>query len=135
MLDIQTQFPPNIDLIRTVLPASKEHVFCYGNTVYNPSGKELSGDIIFHESVHAKQQEAMGIDSWWYSYLTDPAFRLSQEVEAYGEQYKFLCTHVKDRNFQASQKHSMALALASEAYGDLISYGEAESKIRNFSKS
>ena len=49
--------PPNIDLILVSdLKPPKDAFFCYGDTVYNPSGREILPDIEFHESIHTKQQ-------------------------------------------------------------------------------
>jgi len=125
--------PPNYDLLALMLPVSDDFVYCYGDIIYNPSGKELPPDIIFHESIH-KRQQGENIDLWYNKYITDPHFRFQQELEAYGEQYSFLCQHIQDPKFRAKQKESMALALSGEAYGNLVSYGEAESKIRNWAK-
>ena len=135
-MKILNQNPPNIDLILAAgLKPSKDTVFCYGDTIYNPSGKKLSPDIEHHESIHARQQKDIGIDEWWRRYLSDKDFRLSQEIEAYGEQYKFAQKYVKDTKLLRWALENMAYALSGEEYGNLISYGEAESKIRNYGKS
>jgi len=40
--------------------------------------------LIAHEEVHARQQRATGWFAWWWwRYLTDEAFRLDAELEAY----------------------------------------------------
>lgn len=100
-----------------------EHTFwTYGDTIYNPGGMAIPDHIIAHEETHSGQQEAYNIDNcpehyqkghqsginsgdcvagkdaWWREYLTNPRFRLEQEAEAYGHEYRFFCDHYKDRN-------------------------------------
>lgn len=133
-MKIVNEWPPNIDLIKAVLKPSKETVFCYGDTIYNPSGKTLSPDIEEHEAIHSRQQRD-NKDGWYTKYLTDKAFRLEQELQAYGEQYKFAKKHVKDKRLLKWAKESMALALSGEEYGNLCDFGQAESWIRNWGKS
>ena len=126
--------PPNIDLIlASDLKPNEDTVFCYGKTIYNPSGNKILPDIEHHEEVHSKQQKG-NIDGWYYKYITDKEFRLKQELEAYGSQYKFLKGLVPDKKLLKWRLEKMAEALSSESYGNLLSYGEAESKIRNYAK-
>lgn len=78
-----------------------EHTYwTYGDTIYNPGGFEIPVDIIAHEEQHERQQEAYegGKDAWWHEYLANPRFRLEQEAEAYGAQYRWTCEQTKDRN-------------------------------------
>lgn len=107
-------------------------IFTYGSTIFNPFRGELTQDLIVHESVHMEQQ---GHDDtvaklWWQRYFLDPEFRLSQEVEAYGAQYKYLCTIFKDRNRQARHLQSLAQMLAGPMYGGIITVNEARKLIR-----
>lgn len=148
-MEVKKAQPPIIDLIATVLPVSENSTYSFGDTIYNPSGKELSPDLIHHEEVHAKQQGNKPIE-WWSRYLSDPAFRLQQELEAYGEQYLFAKENIDRAADEAAKEdkvlkintaklkrwalESMALALSGKEYGNIVSYGEAESKIRNYSK-
>lgn len=130
-MKIINTFPPNIDLICTFLDVPTDATFAYGNIIYNPSGKELSQDIIQHEQIHERQQ-AESPDVWWAKYLSDRDFRLKEETQAYGMQYAFAQQHVKSRKLLEWAKESMALALSGAAYGKLCTYGEAESRIRNY---
>ena len=68
---------------------------------------------------------------WWDKYLSDPQFRLSQEVEAYHVQYKKYCNSQKDRNKQAQYLHSLAVDCSSEIYGTMIGYSDARNLIKN----
>jgi signal transduction histidine kinase len=67
-------------------------IFTYGRAIYNPAGIDIPDDLHVHECVHMDQQAKMagGPDAWWGRYLTDPWFRLSQEAEAYGAQFRYL---------------------------------------------
>src|SRR5258708_5588964 len=84
--------PPNIEDIRKVFPdLQKGTVFTYGDTIYAPdiySEAQIESHIHVHEDVHARQQQ--NPEEWWAKYLSDPNFRLSQELEAYGEQFRYV---------------------------------------------
>lgn len=145
---IVEEFPPNYELICTVLGIPpRETTFAYGDIIYNPSGRELEPDIIFHEHVHRGQQ-GDDPDAWWLEYLTNPQFRYEQELDAYGRQYAFAKDAIEtmDANLKAEGKRpgvsktkmleyaldSMARALSGQSYGFTLSYGEAVSKIRKY---
>lgn len=149
-MKIVKDFPPNFELIKQALSQANEHcTYCYGDTIYRPDGAELRPDIIHHESIHTLQQ-GDNPDAWWYSYLTDPNFRREQEISAYGEQYLYAKKAIEDAADKASSQgkilsagknnllraglESMATALSGPAYGNLMSFGEAVSKIRNYGK-
>ena len=134
-MKILTEFPPNYrEIVDTFDGVEKgEPIFCYGDTIYNPHKKNITKDLEVHEAVHMKQQ-GDAPELWWYNYLRDPEFRLSQEIEAYGEQYKF----IKEAGMKGSLLRwaldNMATALSGNIYGNLLSRGEANSKIRNYGK-
>lgn len=65
-------------------------IITYGDTVYAKHPERISPDLIAHEATHIMQQKEIGADKWWGRYLADPAFRLSQEVEAYQNQVTWL---------------------------------------------
>jgi hypothetical protein len=97
--------------------------FTYGNTIH--CKKELTRDMLVHEFKHIEQQGKIGAEDWWYMYLEDPAFRLTQEIEAYREQYKYFLAVMKDRNHRAKVLHAMAGVLSGSMYGNLISHSQA----------
>lgn len=111
-------------------------VFTYGDTLYNPSNVPISQDLFAHEETHGHQQEhndtVAGL--WWKRYIADPAFRLDQEVEAYGAQYAFLCQREKDRNKRAQMLWRIATALAGPMYGNIVTHSEAMRRIRECAK-
>lgn len=134
-MKIEKGYPPNFELIKAALPhAAAHHAYCYGDKIYVPDGHELPADIIFHEAIHSGQQ-GDNPNGWWYSYLTNPEFRLAQEIAAYGEQYLFAKNHIKHNGARRWMLESMARALSGLEYGNLIGYNEAEAKIRNYGKS
>lgn len=139
--DVRHEFPPNWkDIIQTFpIVENAKHpdgtyrvVFTFAPYIYVPGGQRLNPDIYVHETIHLKQQGS-NPKEWWARYLSDPQFRLSQELEAYGAQLAMFndapnrwFEHVKDR---------LAQDLSSEFYGKVISFGEAASKIRRIAKS
>ena len=147
-MKIKKAKPPNYDEILLYLPVNDRSVFCYGDTIYNPSGKDLLEDLIVHEEVHSRQQGEYP-DVWWYRYLTEPQFRLEQEIEAYGEQYAFAKRHIEKAAREVPPGHELAAgktkllkfalenmseALSGPEYGSLITQAEAVSKIRAHAK-
>lgn len=132
---IKEEYPPNIEDIKKVFPIINEHkpVFAYGDTIYNPYKIKVTPDLEHHELTHSRQQGQFP-EVWWYQYLSNKEFRLEQELEAFCEQYKF----AKDNGVKGKvldwAREQMSMQLCSELYGNLISYGEAESKLRNYVK-
>lgn len=131
-MDIKNDFPPNYEEILKHFDVSSEDVvFTYGNVIYNPKHLTLSDHLVIHERVHAKQQKEMGVEAWWEKYFYSPEFRLQQEIEAYGAQYRF----VKDQeDYTAATKKAflteLAFDLSGSIYGNIINYQKAESAIR-----
>lgn len=107
-------------------------VFTYGDTLYNPEAIQIPRDLMIHEETHAKQQEYNETVAkiWWMKYIEDPEFRLSQELEAYRAQYKYICSIIKDRNARDRNLRTIAKILASPMYGSIISESEALKKLR-----
>lgn len=122
-------YPPNIDLIRAALKPNKEAIYCYGETIYNPSKRTITPDVERHEQVHSERQGDRP-DLWYAKYLTDSDFRLQEEIIAYGEQYLFAKEHIKDKKLLSWLREKLAQSLSGEEYGSLLSFGEAEAKIR-----
>lgn len=131
-MKISEKYPPNYDEIVQALGKVDGAVFCYGDTIYNPFKRNITPDIEVHEAVHMKQQGNMP-EVWYMKYLYDPKFRLEQEIQAYGEQYAFIKKYMKG-DLLAWGLEKMAQALSGKEYGNLLSYNEAEAKIRLASK-
>lgn len=107
-------------------------VFTYGDTLYNPSKVPIDRDLLVHEETHGHQHQhdATVAKLWWERYIKDPQFRLEQEAEAYGKQYAYLCTVIKDRNKRYRALRSLASALSGPMYGSIVKHSEAEALIR-----
>lgn len=130
-MKIVEDYPPNYELIKLALGDQPKALFCYGDTIYNPSKRTVTPDLEAHEMIHQEQQGS-DIDGWYARYVTDREFRLEQEIHAYGRQWLFAKEHVQDKKLLEWVKENMAFALSGESYGSLITYVEAESKIRNY---
>lgn len=114
-------------------PNEQTVLFTYGDTLYNPGGQLIPDYLIEHEETHCKQQ-GDNPDLWWERYLTEPYFRLSQETEAYANQYDFLCRVIKDKNQQFRLLLEISKTLASPLYGNLIDRSIARKMIKEKSK-
>ncbi|MES2006870.1 MAG: hypothetical protein V4436_02045 [Patescibacteria group bacterium] len=133
-MKIAKKYPPNIEDIRAVLTPSKGTVFTYGDTVYAPDLEEdeMPEHLAVHENVHGRQQKDP--EKWWNQYLMDEKFRLEQELEAYGEQWAFINQQRIKNPIKKLILFSLARDLSGPLYGNMLSHGEAESKIRNAAK-
>ena len=129
-MKIEIAYPPNIEKIKERFDlGNRTVVFTYGDTLYNPSGVTIPDHLIVHEQTHTKQQADPV--AWWDRYLEDDAFRLSQELEAYRNQYKFVKGTVNNKNIAFSFLLSVSKDLSSELYGNIISMNDAVKKIEN----
>lgn len=134
-MKVSEEVPPNYQELLVAFPSivRERPIFCYGDTIYNPFKKNIPADLVFHEAVHSKQQGNTP-EIWWMRYIQDEQFRLEQEFEAYGEQYAFIARHIGNNRIKKQYLESMSTALSGEVYGRLLSYGEAESKIKRYAK-
>lgn len=102
-------------------------IFAYGDCIYNPDQIDLPYFLVEHEKVHFVQQgyTQEGAALWWGKFLRDPEFRVSQEVEAYGRQYRVMCSQINDRNQRVRVLWSLGQSLAGPLYNKAISHQEA----------
>lgn len=130
-MQILTQFPPNIETIRKrfELEGFPTAIFTYGDTIYNPTGLDISPDLMRHEEIHEKQQQVLGVEQWWDLYLKDDAFRLTQEVEAYQAQYQSIAD--SPRQYRRIFLTEIAKNLSSKLYGSIINKDTAKELIKN----
>ena len=111
-------FPPNYRQINQAFNIrGKPVIFCYGDTIYNPSRIDVPPCLIAHETVHSRQQGS-DPDGWWRRYIDDLEFRLREEVEAHRAEYEHL---------GQTQKHldDIARRLSSQIYGRLVTFETA----------
>ena len=134
-MKIQQALPPNYNRILNsgMRPDPQNTIFTYGDTIYNPSGREIPDYLIKHEETHFLQQGS-NPNAWWNRYITDPYFRIEQETEAYAKQYDFMCQIVKDRNARYKILYQLALSLSGIRYGAVITQMSALKLIKNKSK-
>lgn len=131
-MEIVIGYPPNYKEIAKRFEVSPRTIYAWGDTIYNPSDMRITGDLIAHETVHSKQQEALGgPEIWWAKYLTDEVFVLNQEAEAYGRQYAYLCSQNPNRNLQFEILKALALYLAGPMYGHCVGIETAMNMIKN----
>lgn len=128
--------PPNWSTLLEVFPALKGQeqnvVFTYAPHIYMLRDMQLPPDIAVHEAVHLKQQTDISPGIWWTRYIEDPEFRLAQELEAYGAQLHFWSAY---RNaIYKTEKARLARDISSSFYGNMISFGEAESALQRIVK-
>lgn len=125
-MEITTSYPPNYDDICKVFPVRDKPgiIFTYGSTLHCPNGMNIPGHLMAHEQTHMKQQ---GNDpkAWWDKYLIDTQFRLSQELEAYRNQYKVLLEQ-HNREERRTILNSLAKDLSSSIYGNLVDKKQAK---------
>ncbi len=112
-----------------ISPDWSKGYLAYGDEIYCCQAPE--DHIIVHELVHIQQQKEIGLEEWWDRWLLDTAFRLSQEIPAYHEQYSFLRSQGMDRNTLHRILYQMASFISGKEYGYLIPHGEAMERIKN----
>lgn len=123
-------YPPNYDKIKEAFDIeNKPVVFCYGKYLYNPSGGIVPPDLIEHESTHCRQQNG-DPEAWWDRYISDKNFRLAQEVEAYRNQYKYICRISNNRNEIFDFLKQISIDLSSSIYGNITTFTEAMNLIK-----
>ncbi len=74
-----------------------------------------------------KQQAEMGIDIWWSRYFESPEFRLSQEVEAYRNQYAYIKKNYTRNHRKFLYKHIITSMVM--MYGNMVTESEAKKLI------
>jgi hypothetical protein len=132
-MKIINENPPNIEAIQTKFKLHKGVIFTYGDIIYNPDKGEIDEFILCHEQKHCEQQGDKP-NEWWNKYLIDPEFRIKQETEAYGEQYKFIKDKIKEKKIVNIMLERLAGTLCGEIYGNVLTFNEAKCKIRNYAK-
>ena len=134
-MKVVTAYPPNIIQIQEKFLVNDRTVYAWGDKIFNPSGTRLSKDMLIHEGIHQRQQKAFGgPEKWWIEYLTNPVFLLSQEVEAYGAQYRYICSVNHNRNFQFQVLMQLGLFLAGPMYGHCTNLETAMKLIKDHAR-
>lgn len=131
-MEIIKDWPPNIDLIDPVLKVRKRVgvIFCYGDRIYSPHAGKLNEYLLSHESIHSGQQLAMGVDAWWERYLSDVAFRYSQELPAHVMEFKRFCELNNDRGARSRYAGEVAKRLSGPIYGNIVTFDQAKKALK-----
>ena len=131
-MEVVYSYPPNIKRIREVLTPPDHAVFTYDKKLYCPTEDALiPRHLMAHEEVHVDQQDLLGVDRWWELYLTDPQFRIAQELSAYRAQYQDFCMYQTNHMKQYGFLLELAKWLSGPMYGNAISFANACMMIRN----
>lgn len=133
-MKIVIAYPPMIEEIDKAFKVKgKPVIYCWGETIYNPMGVHIDNKLKAHEGVHFARQsnETAKIEAWWSKYISDPEFRLNEEIPAHRAEYKEFCNHNKDRNARSHFLRHVATKLASPIYGSVITSTAARIRIAN----
>jgi hypothetical protein len=128
-MNIVIDFPPNIGAIRAYFPLTGFEIFCWGDTVYNPSGIQLPPELLEHEKVHSKQQ-GNDVQGWWDQYLIDKKFRFEQELEAHQVEFMVYSRRQPSRALRRIYLKKIARRLSSAMYGKMVTFEKAKKLIR-----
>lgn len=137
-MQISLQKPPIFDRCAKEFGIKETDViwFTYGDCIYAPCKVMPPDYIIRHEEVHAEQQRhsEAGAREWWDRYFADKDFRMDQEAEAYGAQFKFMRTkkEYRDRNVQAKVLRQIGQNLSGKVYGHSIGLADAMKLVRAY---
>lgn len=131
-MKIVHDYPPNHEAICRAIPGVRGNnriIYTYGATLYVPGGEKaiIPDHLMAHEETHTRQQ-GDDIEGWWERYLADPAFRLSQEVEAYRVQWAVLLEKY-DRGHRRRVLAEIVKDLAGSMYGNVVDKTQARKLI------
>jgi hypothetical protein len=130
-MSIKIADPPNIAEIAKVFPIVRERwskgiYFCYGDTIYNPSGRVIPMELIAHECVHSLQQRDAGVEKWWTNYIVSPQYRFRQELEAHRVEYASIVDQGHSRALRRRYLAGISERLAGPLYGNMVRKAEAK---------
>lgn len=106
----------------------KEVIFAWGNTIYNPSGFDISPELMVHETVHGARQLG-DIEGWWQKYLNDSGFRMFEEILAHRSEYLYVMEHGNRQQRRRALK-IISDRLSGPLYNRMISNAHARSLIK-----
>ncbi len=134
-------WPPNIEEIRAHgMNPTINTVFTYGDAIYTPGDCFIPRHLMEHEAAHAHQQLEYtrrengkiesGPDAWWRTYMENPEFRKSQEIEAYRRQFGYFCSQQKNPRKRVIFLTELAMDFSGPLYGNIIGFDGAYEAIR-----
>lgn len=153
-MKIVNELPPNIGQITSVFgdkALTRGILFCWGDTIYNPSATDIPGQLLAHEKVHSDRQLELGkiydseyggdpmsepelyrvgAEQWWIRYLEDSSFRLEEELLAHQVEYKYFSLD-HPRNQRRLYLNAIAKRLSSSLYGNCVTFSKAKQLIKD----
>lgn len=81
---------------------------------------------VHHEAVHLIRQKDMGVELWFKQYITDPGFRLNEEILAYNVEIKWIKENIPGRNERRFLINQIYDDISSSIYGHIINRKEAK---------
>jgi hypothetical protein len=124
-MKILTTKPPNWQRIADTFPVDWNSIII----AYYPNihcGVEVSNQKQAHEEIHLSRQRDLGVDLWWEYYLTNPSFRLNEELEAYKVEVEWVKENIATRNQRRFLLDKIYSDLSGSVYGFICSYEEAK---------
>jgi hypothetical protein len=138
-MQILRERPPNFDAIATAFPIVRHRrgiFYAFGDTIYNPDGVEVTPALAAHEATHAQRQRDLfsdvgdlAPDAWWNCYLSNPQFRLGEELIAHRAEWRHFISLGYGRAKRRQYLSQISARLASPLYGGLISAAQAKRAI------
>lgn len=131
-MKIVEDYPPNIAMIEAALGPRRKPgtMFCYGETIYNPSGRPIPEPLIIHEGVHSARQQEAGVDHWWARYVEDAPFRFDEETIAHMAEVRAFALQCRDRASRRIYARDAAKRLSGPLYGNIASFEDARAALR-----
>lgn len=133
---VRYEEPPIFQHVCAAFSITPKTVFTYGDTIYNPFKLDLPQDLMEHEKRHMEQQSHSPEHAalWWGRYLRDEKFRLEQEAEAFGSQYRHWLDRTSDREKLHRILNQLAQSLSSPLYGRIVEHAEATLLIKQYAR-
>lgn len=135
LLNVIHNRPPNFADIDAIFNVRTKHgvLFCYGSNLFNPSGVEVPTWIMAHEIAHSERQGDTidAIRAWWGRYLTEPKFRLDEEIIAHQAEWKAYLETRPNRQQRRGYLVQISKRLSSDLYGKMITKERAKEIIQS----
>lgn len=135
-------YPPNFSDIAKAFPFIKGRpgiLFAWGDRIYNPSGVTIDYPLMRHEETHGLRQQSCKVTAycgpeqvavWWGAYLSDPKFRLDEELAAHRTEFEAYKSRMPNERDQEMYLTLLSQRLSSKLYGSLITEFEAKRRIQ-----
>jgi hypothetical protein len=130
---IVTDYPPLYNEIARVFNLNPNDcvIFSWGERIYNPMALTITPELLAHEMVHGLRQgtSQKRIEAWWAQYMSQPKFRLEEEILAHRAEYQWFMANGNRKQRRTAIKRT-SKRLAAPLYGDMISVSAAKDILR-----